>query len=108
MTSCLGLPLETGLELEVSELDFDWRKGDKLLLCSDGLNDELEDTTMQQLMLVSPDSKDQTQSLLDAALKAGGRDNTSIIIIEAPSQPSLWHKLMHWISRKEKTNNANK
>jgi PPM family protein phosphatase len=66
-------PVETILELEV---------GDKLLLCSDGLNGTVSDIEIQ-LILDSTDSlEDIVQTLIDTANSNGGYDNITIILAE--------------------------
>lgn len=55
--------------------------GDRLLLCSDGLSDMVE--PMQTLQLLSnPNLNVAVDSLLQAALENGGRDNVTVIGIE--------------------------
>lgn len=56
---------------------------DRVLLCSDGLTDMLADS--QVLELVCEDTLDDAASaLMDAALRKGGHDNISIILIQIP------------------------
>jgi serine/threonine protein phosphatase PrpC len=58
------------------------RRGDWLLLCSDGLNDELEDDEIAQCLgsHTAPDAA--ADALIEAALAKGGRDNVSAVIVE--------------------------
>lgn len=58
------------------------RFGDWILLCSDGLNDELEDPQIAESLAANSDVQSAVDELIDKALKHGGRDNTSIIIVE--------------------------
>jgi len=58
------------------------RFGDWILLCSDGLNDELEDTQIAQILVANTNVNSAVDELIDAALRNGGRDNTSVIIVE--------------------------
>ena len=68
---------------------------DVFLMCSDGLSDMLDDSTICQLLLAQ-DSLDATaQALIDAANDAGGKDNISVILVRAsggasPSIRSWW------------------
>jgi protein phosphatase len=59
-----------------------WQQGDRLLLCSDGLSDELEDAEIQALLDTNPDIESAAFALVNAALKNGGRDNISVVLIE--------------------------
>ena len=54
-------------------------KGDKYLICSDGLNDMVSDEEIETLMISNDASARQ---LLESALSAGGKDNVTIILLE--------------------------
>lgn len=56
------------------------QKGDRYLLCTDGLTDMLTNFEISDIMLKSQDAESCVQSLLEAALAHGGRDNITIII----------------------------
>ncbi len=60
--------------------------GESLLLCSDGLTDELYDRQMTQVMARSTDPKHHADDLLQAALKSGGRDNITLVIVAERSE----------------------
>ncbi len=53
---------------------------DRLLLCTDGLSDELE-LPMIQAALDEPSPLESVRELLSAALSAGGRDNLTAIVV---------------------------
>ncbi len=82
ITSCLGGDLPT--ELEVGARLETWRRGDRLLLCSDGLTDELEDAKLNAILCQHSDDAACADALMKAALDAGGRDNVSVVLISAP------------------------
>ena len=56
--------------------------GDRILLCSDGLNHEIADEAIAQ-KLREPDLMQCVQGLIAAALRAGGTDNVSVIVVDA-------------------------
>jgi serine/threonine protein phosphatase PrpC len=58
------------------------RKGDWLLLCSDGLNDELEDGEIAQILRAHGAPDAAADALIAAALARGGHDNVSAVIVE--------------------------
>jgi len=58
------------------------RKGDRLLLCSDGLTSHVDDAHLQQILSTTEQPPDATQALVDAANEAGGSDNISCIVID--------------------------
>ena len=63
------------------------REGDIYLLCSDGLNDMIEDDEISHIMEQHSDSVNNIAvNLLNAALNAGGNDNISIIVCELKGQ----------------------
>jgi serine/threonine protein phosphatase PrpC len=71
---------EHTLELEVRRDKV--QLGDRYLLCSDGLTRELSADQIA-LRLASGDVSSAAQSLLDATLMAGARDNVTVVVIEA-------------------------
>ena len=96
VTSILGLVTENESELDVGLIDFEWRNDDKLILCSDGLTDELEDSKIAEIMQSNTDSEQQKNNLLEAALTSGGRDNITVLIIEGPKIKNLIQRLIDW------------
>jgi PPM family protein phosphatase len=56
--------------------------GDRLLLCSDGLSNELSAETIAQLASAPVPLDEAVGALVDAARSAGGRDNISVILVE--------------------------
>ena len=56
--------------------------GDLLLLCSDGLTDYVRENTIERLLRpVTVPIKHRLDSLVSAAIKAGGHDNISAVIV---------------------------
>ena len=56
--------------------------GDVYLLCTDGLTRELPDAALAVLLGRGGGLHERNQSLLDAALQAGGRDNVTCMLVE--------------------------
>ena len=71
-----------GTEMRVSTDIFtlDWKKGDLLLLCSDGLCGVLDDDEMASYLSDCTDLDAACAALIDAALKAGSRDNITVVL----------------------------
>lgn len=61
-------------------------KGDKFILCSDGLTDMVENEEIQSVMQRSGDSRAAAQKLVETALKNGGRDNVTVTVISADTK----------------------
>lgn len=55
-------------------------RGDRLLLCSDGLSNMLDDTVMEQLVRSGP-PEPACQALIVAGNDAGGLDNISVVVV---------------------------
>ena len=73
--------LGTNATVEVDMLELDRRKGDMYLICSDGLTGMVEEAKI--LTCLQTMTLDQAaDELLDSALKAGGTDNISFILIK--------------------------
>jgi protein phosphatase len=67
---------------------------DWLILCSDGLNDELTDKEISNELERSADPKEAVGHLIQAALDRGGRDNVSVVIVECDKKvQGLGHAL---------------
>ena len=56
--------------------------GDLLLLCTDGLTRELPDAALAVLLGRAGTLTGRAQSLVDAALRTGGRDNVTVLLVE--------------------------
>ncbi|MEQ1874225.1 MAG: Stp1/IreP family PP2C-type Ser/Thr phosphatase [Ilumatobacteraceae bacterium] len=57
-------------------------KGDRFLLCSDGLVDEVDDDEIGELLAANRDPQRAAQALVDAANEHGGRDNTTVVVVD--------------------------
>jgi len=57
-------------------------RGDRFLLCSDGLVDEVADAAIVATLLEHEDPQDATDSLITQANEAGGRDNVTVIVLD--------------------------
>jgi serine/threonine protein phosphatase PrpC len=62
-------------------------KGDRLLLCSDGLTSMISDVQISRLLKDTPDPAQSCSILADAANQAGGKDNITAIIINYGNTP---------------------
>lgn len=58
-------------------------EGDMVLMCSDGLTNMLEDEEIRMLLGGARDIVEKAQTLVKAANENGGKDNISVILIEA-------------------------
>ena len=59
------------------------RPGDRLLLCSDGLTDSVDDDAIAAALAGSEDRAACAERLVALALAAGARDNVSVVVADA-------------------------
>ncbi|HKJ27215.1 MAG TPA: hypothetical protein VJ965_06235, partial [Anaerolineales bacterium] len=71
-----------------SNQGFELKEGDRLLLCSDGLNDMIEDDVILE-KLTGKDLDKAIQELIDAANQQGGKDNITVVILEKPKKKGV-------------------
>ena len=57
------------------------KSGDRLLLCTDGVTDGIDDTKIQQILTASDDPTAIAQAMVDGALEGGSRDNISCVVL---------------------------
>ena len=64
--------------------------GDRLLLCSDGLTDLVDDATITDILREATLSSDACERLVQRALDSGGRDNVTVIVAtyRLPEEPA--------------------
>lgn len=60
--------------------EVDLKVGDFVILCSDGLTDELTDAEMTRILRDAIDMDEAINRLVSEALASGGRDNISIVL----------------------------
>ena len=56
--------------------------GDRLVLCSDGLVDEVADVEISQVLSAHTDTQEVAEALVMTANTNGGRDNTTVVVID--------------------------
>lgn len=81
VTQALGVTDNSEIQISLSEGKV--QPGDKFLLCSDGLTEEVEDSDIEEIMNKDIHPQELSDKLILAALKAGGSDNITVIVIEA-------------------------
>ncbi|MGF1465209.1 MAG: Stp1/IreP family PP2C-type Ser/Thr phosphatase [Sandaracinaceae bacterium] len=73
--------------VEVDTLDFDVLKGDRFLLCSDGLCGYLEEAELANLFANTPED-DLADRLIDLANERGGKDTITAVVVKVPDADS--------------------
>lgn len=99
VTRALGV--DAGVEVDVAE--YEAEPGDLYLLCSDGLNDMVEDADIERALRAGAgDLPGAAQQLVRMANDNGGRDNVTVILVrvarEAPPRGVIG-RIFQWIRR---------
>lgn len=81
LTQYLGI-VEEGLILEPCITKLPYVKGNRYLLCSDGMTDMLSDGEIADIFAREISLEETVSVLLDRVLEKGGRDNVTIILCE--------------------------
>lgn len=80
ITQCLG---QQNLDqLQVGEIRETLAPGQSILLCSDGLNDELTDTEIAQCLVSQSRPSAQAEALMQMTLDKGARDNVTLLLVQ--------------------------
>jgi len=69
-----------GSEIDVDVRQLLLRDGDQLLLCTDGLTEMVPNGEIQKLLESGATATESCQSLIEAALAAGGKDNVTAVL----------------------------
>jgi protein phosphatase len=84
----LSRNLGAKLEIQIDCVDLDLQPGDRLLLCSDGLYSYAAAAEIQNLLGSGNTPKRVVHDLIELALRGGGGDNVSALVIEtSPTSP---------------------
>lgn len=62
--------------------------GDRMLVCSDGLTAEVSDARIREVLAQQPDPQQAAALLTAEAVEAGGRDNITVIVVDATAVAS--------------------
>ena len=71
---------ESKVEAEMFSVEL--KPKDKILMCSDGLSNMVDDTEILEIINREPDIEKAARMLIDAANENGGKDNISVVIVE--------------------------
>ena len=78
VTRALGIDRNVSVDVFTQEV----RTGDRLLLCSDGLVDEVPDTDIAAVLTQFSNPQECAEALVMLANTHGGRDNTTVIVVD--------------------------
>ena len=97
VTRAVGIDPEVDAEIH----SYDVLEEDIFLLCSDGLNDMIEDEEIQMTLIALRSNLELTaQQLVQAANDAGGRDNVSVMLVRVVKsfavERGFWATVKSW------------
>lgn len=96
ITQCIGS--EDIQQVTVDVINGEWQKQQRILLCSDGLTDEVDNQQIAQILCQSRSTKEAAQQLMQAALDNGGKDNITVQVIESPLyERSVLDAINEWL-----------
>ncbi|MFO1348431.1 MAG: protein phosphatase 2C domain-containing protein [Pseudomonadales bacterium] len=97
ITQCLG-SLDTE-RIHVETIDRAWQPDQWLLLCSDGISDELTVEQISALLAAQNHPEAAAQALLSATLAQGGRDNATVILVKKGNiDTGIFSKVRQWLA----------
>ncbi|MGB3534510.1 MAG: PP2C family serine/threonine-protein phosphatase [Microcoleaceae cyanobacterium] len=82
LSQCLGRT--DSIDIEIIPVDV--QPGDYLLLCSDGLSEELTDQQIEKSLKSLKDCETTAKELVGSALAEGGRDNITVVVVAMESE----------------------
>ena len=68
------------------------RRGDRLLLCSDGLSNKVTPEEMREIVCAAGSIDEACTKLIEAANERGGDDNATVVLAEATGEELLVHR----------------
>lgn len=80
ITRAIGVAEDKTSTPDIFEIEVEY--GDKLLLCSDGLTNMVDDYEMKKIINSSENLEDAVMKLINQANENGGKDNISAILLE--------------------------
>jgi protein phosphatase len=80
--SFLTRALGVGPDVELDSVAHPAMQGDRFLVCTDGLFNEVPNDEIASLMAATEDLQATADTLVDLALSRGGRDNVAVVVAE--------------------------
>ncbi|NEO26681.1 MAG: Stp1/IreP family PP2C-type Ser/Thr phosphatase [Kamptonema sp. SIO4C4] len=78
LSQCLGRRDLNHIDVQPVEV----KQGDRLLLCSDGLTEEVTDEDIQDCLATSQTCEEAATTLVEEAKNNGGSDNITVVVVE--------------------------
>lgn len=85
ITNALGMDKNVRVSVRTYEI----AAGDRYLLCSDGLTDEVDDGQLSQALSLGGSTEEQVRLLIDLATQGGARDNIAVVVLSCGLAPGV-------------------
>lgn len=85
ITNALGMESSLRVSVRTHEV----APGDKYVLCSDGLTDQVDDGEIAQALQLGGSPEEQVRLLIDLATDGGARDNIAVVVLQASLAPGI-------------------
>jgi len=97
ITRALGVKEQVEVDLQEHKV----HSNDLYLLCSDGLNDMLQDIDILNVLNKKYSALEIANQLVALANQQGGKDNISVIVIklQQTAQQTWWKRFLTWLSK---------
>ncbi|MBO4349634.1 MAG: Stp1/IreP family PP2C-type Ser/Thr phosphatase [Proteobacteria bacterium] len=92
-----AIGLKDYVDVDVKEVPRE--QGDVYMMCSDGLSDIVSDDQICQAITDAPNLTEACNTLIDLALKAGGKDNVTVVCVEVEKEDGIQSQPVPAISR---------
>lgn len=83
LTRVLGMDPQVDVDL----FDLEPKPGLRLLLCSDGLSDDVPESAIEGALTSSEDPREAAKALVQVALAHGGNDNVTVAVVDVVDDP---------------------
>lgn len=85
--SVLEKALGIGSDIDVDATTLDTEPGDRILLCSDGLTNVLDDQDILRILQEERDPTKAAKRLVTDAVRGGANDNVTSVVVDLPGEP---------------------
>jgi protein phosphatase len=86
LRNCITQALGTEEKVDSDMFSIELEADDFLLLCSDGLTNELDDSLIYDIVQAADSPQSACETLVDVANRLGGRDNISVVLTQMKAE----------------------
>lgn len=79
------------------------QKGDRLLLCSDGLSGSVDDPSIADVLRNTPEPQGAAVALMERAVTRGSTDNITVLVVRVDELPTVGTSVNDWEEEADET-----